>query len=365
MANRKSLLLLGSSLALLAALALLNLLDGLGSERDELGSTGEVLAQRLGNLDTLGGLEVLEDSADGAGGGGQGGVEAVDVGLLDVGLLLDAKADLEVAGLVVGAVGARDELLELALVGEPSLEIELLGGRVVEGARDDGDDAVRDAERLVEGLRVGDHVVEHLPRLLGLGDAELLDLGELVDAEDAPDILAMGTGLLAEASGITGVLQGEVLGLEPLVAVEGGDGLLGGLLHTHNSISISVVIPVTKGAGATHSNQVLVGLVTGNLIELLVELGKLGSLGHLFPEHELGSLEGSVLPLGEELEAVVDDGLVEENTPLLQEVAAVADNLDTTLGVIAIQLPENLVVYNIQPLSVSLVLYVRVFVGAN
>lgn len=36
--------------------------------------------------------------------------------------------------------------------------------------------------------------------------------------------------------------------------------------------------------------------------------------------------------------------LVEENTPLLQEVAAVANNLDTTLGVIAIQLPENLVV---------------------
>lgn len=36
--------------------------------------------------------------------------------------------------------------------------------------------------------------------------------------------------------------------------------------------------------------------------------------------------------------------LVEENTPLLQEVAAVANNFDTTLGVIAIQFPENLVV---------------------
>lgn len=104
MANRKSLLLLGSSLTLLAALALLNLLDRLRGEGDELGSTREVLAQRLGNLDTLWGLEVLEDGADGAGGGGQGGVEAVDVGLLDVGLLLDAEADLEVAGLVVGAV---------------------------------------------------------------------------------------------------------------------------------------------------------------------------------------------------------------------------------------------------------------------
>ena len=231
MADRKSLL-LGSSLLLGAlALPLLNLLNRLGGIRDELGSTREVLAQRLGNLDTLGGLEVLKDGADGAGGGGEGGVEAVDVGLLDVGLLLDAEADLEIAGLVVGAVGARDELLELALVGEPSLEIELLGSGVVERTGDDGDDAVRDAEGLVEGLGVGDHVVEHLPGLLGLGDAELLNLGELVDTEDAPDILAVSTGLLAEAGGITSVLQGEVLGLEPLIAVEGADGLLGGLPH--------------------------------------------------------------------------------------------------------------------------------------
>lgn len=115
----------------------------------------------------------------------------------------------------------------------------------------------------------------------------------------------MGTGLLAEAGGITSVLQGKVLGLKPLVTVEGADRLLGGLSHT--KISIFVVISVTKGTEATHSNQVLVGLVTGNLVELLVELGKLGSLGHLVPEHELGSLERSVLSLGQELEAVVDD----------------------------------------------------------
>lgn len=104
MANRKSLRLLGGSLALLATLALFNLLDRLGGKRNELRSTREVLAQRLRNLDTLGSLEVLEDGADGAGGGGKGGVEAVDVGLLDIGLLLDAEADLEVSGLVVGAV---------------------------------------------------------------------------------------------------------------------------------------------------------------------------------------------------------------------------------------------------------------------
>lgn len=247
MADRESLLLLLNTL--LATLTLLNLLDRLRGERDELGSTGEVLAQRLGDLDTLRGLEVLEDGADGAGGGGEGGVEAVDVRLLDVGLLLDAETDLEVARLVVGAVGARDELLELALVGEPGLEIELLRGGVVERAGHNGDDAVGDAERLIEGLAVGDHVLEHLPRLLGLRDAELLHLCELVHAEDAPDVLAVRAGLLAEAGRVAGVLEGKVLGLEPLVAVEGGDGLLGGLL-LHVDISILVISLFINGVGA-------------------------------------------------------------------------------------------------------------------
>jgi hypothetical protein len=92
-----------------------------------------------------------------------------------------------------------------------------------QSARNDGHDAVRNAERLVELLRCRDHVVKHLPgpivvvrrrisvdfnpadSLLGICDAELLDLAEvrescrevacsvtdlseLVDAENTPYI---------------------------------------------------------------------------------------------------------------------------------------------------------------------------------
>ena len=53
------------------------------------------------------GLEVLQDSADCPCRGGESRVQAVDIGLLDVGLLLDAEADLEVTALVVSAVTAR------------------------------------------------------------------------------------------------------------------------------------------------------------------------------------------------------------------------------------------------------------------
>ena len=206
----------------------------------------------------------------------------MDVGLLDVGLLLDAEPDLKVTALVVGTVGARDQLLELSLVGEPSFKIKLLGSCIVEGAGDNGNHTVRDSEGLIELLRVGDHVLKHLPRLLGLGNAELLDLGELVDAENAPNVPAMGTGLLAEAGRVTGVLQGEITGLQPLIAVEGADRLLGGC------------------------NKVLVGLVAGDLVELLIELGELGRLGHLLSKHELGRLKRNVVLVRQELEAVVN-----------------------------------------------------------
>lgn len=56
-------------------------------------------------------LVVLHNTAHRTCGGTQRGVETVDVGLLHIGLLLAAKPDFESAGLVVGAVGARDKLL--------------------------------------------------------------------------------------------------------------------------------------------------------------------------------------------------------------------------------------------------------------
>jgi hypothetical protein len=65
------------------------------------------------------------------------------------------------------------ELLVGSLVREPSLDVVLDGSGVVEGPRYDGDDSVRKAEGLVEALGVGGHGLEHLHRLLGLGDAEL------------------------------------------------------------------------------------------------------------------------------------------------------------------------------------------------
>lgn len=107
----------------------------------------------------------------------------MNVRLLRVGRLLHAVADLELAGLIVRAVGARHELLVLALEREPGFEIPLLGGGVVEGARDDGDDLVGEAEGLVEFFRGVDHLVESFPGLLGVGDDELFNLSILLTSK--------------------------------------------------------------------------------------------------------------------------------------------------------------------------------------
>jgi hypothetical protein len=57
-------------------------------------------------------------------------------------LLPAATPDLQAPRLVVGTVGRRDELAELAEGGEPGLGIKLLSGSVVKLARNDGHDVI-------------------------------------------------------------------------------------------------------------------------------------------------------------------------------------------------------------------------------
>jgi hypothetical protein len=86
------------SLALgLQASGVLGELLGVGQE---LGLAGDVLAQNLGDVETLFGLVVLEHTAEGTLGGAEGGVQGVCVGLLEggVGLLLLAVSDRSVSG---------------------------------------------------------------------------------------------------------------------------------------------------------------------------------------------------------------------------------------------------------------------------
>lgn len=180
-------------------------LSGVG---DELGLARNEPSQNLGDSQTIVGLVVLQNAAQGSLGGAKSGVEAVDVLLLSLVLLLDAASDLKVSGLVIGTVGARNKLLVLLLEGEPSLEIILLGGGVVQLAGDNGHNSVGKTQRLVELLGGINHSVKLLPRLFGVGDAELLNLLKLVDSEDSPGVLAVRASLTSETGGVASVSSG-------------------------------------------------------------------------------------------------------------------------------------------------------------
>jgi hypothetical protein len=218
------------------------------------------LEGRRGKKTHVGSLVVLDDAAESTLSGAEGTVEHVNVDLLRVALLLDTATNLEGTGFceevevseckekekrskgrtVVGAVRDGDELLVFSLMREPRLKVVLLRRRVVERTRNDRDELVGKTKGLVERLRVGDHRVEHLPRRARVGDAELLDLFKLVHTEDTENVATGGTGFLAEAGRVTGVLDRELFVrlVEPLVGVHGGNRLL----RSRNEVLLLVLV---------------------------------------------------------------------------------------------------------------------------
>lgn len=118
-------------------------------------------------------LVVFNKTAHGALGSTERSVEHVDESGLFSRALLEAETDVEGAGLVVGTVGARYELLVLALEWEPCLEVVLDRSGIVQCARHNADDTVWDLKRLVEFTSDLDHRVEHGGGLLGVTDNEL------------------------------------------------------------------------------------------------------------------------------------------------------------------------------------------------
>ena len=91
-------------------------------------------------------------------------------------LQLDTVANLKCTRLVVCAVWARNKLLVLSLVWEPSLEIILLCCSIVQCPGDNLDNPIRNTKWLIELLWDADHVVKSFPWLLRIRDKKLFNL---------------------------------------------------------------------------------------------------------------------------------------------------------------------------------------------
>ena len=64
-----------------------------------------------------------------------------------------------------------------------------------------------------------------VPRVIRLGERELLDLVELVHPEHASRVASGGAGLAAEAGREADVAQRQIVGVEDLAGVEPAEGI--------------------------------------------------------------------------------------------------------------------------------------------
>ena len=185
------------------------------------------------------------------------------------------------------------------------------------------------------------------PRLLWRCDAKLFDFLKLVDSEDTPCILAVGSCLLPETGRKASIAikrikkknktlgipmrkgqnepEGKDLGVYPLIAVIGRNRLLRGsdkvliLLFVTGSLRDLGMALVTFIGGSFKGGK----KVSQYLVEFFIKLGELSGLCHGFLVHEERSLKCSVTSLGQEVGPIRNYGKIQSCTNSFQKVASV------------------------------------------
>ncbi|MPM68408.1 hypothetical protein SDC9_115340 [bioreactor metagenome] len=171
------------------------------------------------------------------------------------GAVLEPAADVEPAGLEVGAVRGRGHLAVGLLRRQPGLAVELPGGGQAEVAGGDVDHPERDLQRLEELLLEAQQPVV---LLLGVGRVavdEHLDLVEPVHPEDAAGVLAVRPCLATVGRAVADVVLRQRL--DDLVHVVAGQRHLGGAdqVHVVALQPVDVLGRLTEEAGALHRGR--------------------------------------------------------------------------------------------------------------
>ena len=330
-----SLLLFTSLFAcLLGQFSLLLLFFSLGLEErflalvviwDEVKSA-HVRSQDLRNRDTLGRLIILQDAAHRSRCCAHRAIKHVNVDLVIC--VFQRVSRLKTSRLIICAIRARNKLSEGIVAWEPSFQIVLFGCSVVELARDNIDNLIRQTKSLVELFRSLNHFLELVPGLIGFAVNELLNLFELVDAEDTPDVSAVGAGLLTEAGGDAGVAFGEIGRFDPFLHVHGRDWLF--------------------GSGDQVEGLVIVAL---DFVQVFSEVRQLASVLHNALLHEVRWLHLSVISLIQLGKTVVDKRLIEHDSQAFQVVATVTSDARATFHLDDAQALHDLMVSQLSKLT--------------
>ena len=169
-------------------------------------------------------LKVFDNRHPGAAHRQSAAIERVHV----LGFLAVAVTDAGAAGLEGFIVGAGGDFLIGILSRQPDLNIVGLGGvcSQIAGTQHNGAEGEPQADQDVFGI--GGEFVQFLVALFGPGELDQLYLLELMLADDAANVAAIGAGLAAETRGVGAKLDRQVVFLQRFVAVNVGDGNLRG-----------------------------------------------------------------------------------------------------------------------------------------
>ncbi len=246
------------------------------------------------------GLEERDDPA-------RGRQRAVERGDGRGAAVLAAEARAEAASLERGAVRGGGELAVGVLGGDPRLDVVLAGGAGSEVARRRVDDAVGEAEVLHHALLHGEQALVLRLRVGGVDVGEHLELLELVHADDAAGVLAVGDRLLAVPGRPAGVADGALGQVEDLVGVVPGER------HLARAREVEVVVV--------------------EVVDLVGVGAEEAGAGHDLGLHERGGDERHEARLERAGEAEVHQGDLEPRADALEVVEAGAGDLGSAAHV--------------------------------
>ena len=170
---------------------------------------------------------------------------------LAVGVL---EAQFHAVGLESLEVGDGGDLEPFLLRGAPHFEVEGHGGGEADVAATEFKDVVGETQLVEQSAHVFLHVFEGVVAAVGVLDDDDLHFAELVQAVQAADVLAVASRLATEALGVAYVADGELVGTDDDVAVEVGDGHLGGGYHIEavewDGVHLSLLVGQLAGAEA-------------------------------------------------------------------------------------------------------------------
>ena len=131
---------------------------------------------------------------------------------------------------------------------------------------------------------------------MGRGDDELFHFFELMDPKNATSVSSMRSNLLTETRGQPRVLDGQLLLVNPLVAMKRGNGLF------RSGNEVLFVHGLVVGLFASFS---------GDLIKLVVKLRQLSNLLHDVFAHEEWGVQRDEVFLDQGLDGELDESLLQ------------------------------------------------------